>query len=247
MSGASPAPRKPCRRAECPPTCALERWCAAHGAEPGSAQALFPVWRSNVYASGNVLFHPGMTPVALFFLCAGSVRVTRADGNGRRKIVRMVRAPGFVGARALVAGQPYAAAAEVAEPTAVCMIDAARFRELWCGEPLVARLLAREFAGKLGAAQEHLADMALRTIPQRVAKLLSQRAGQNGEVELRESREELADMMGTSSPVICRALADLRRRRLITVDGRAVRVLDAARLRAAARLPREGGLSRLVY
>jgi hypothetical protein len=105
----------------------------------------------------------------------------------------------------------------------------------------LARVLARQLAAKLGEAEGHVADLALRTIRERLAKhlALAARAGKGDGVtfELCESRQELAEMLGTSPEVVSRTLAELSGRKLIEIDGRRIRVLDEGRLRSVARLP----------
>lgn len=232
-------PVKPCRTSACPPTCALGRWCEARGVDGRLAHAFFPVWRSELFSRGNILFHPGNLPAALFFLCTGRVRLWRCEG-GARRTVRIASAPDFVGVRELIAGTPYASTAEVMEETEVCMIEAGRFRTLWTRKPELARVLSRELAAKLARAEERVSDLALRTISERAAKhlvRLSEEAGGSAEVELGESRGELADLLGTSATVLCRALTALTRRGLIRVQGRRVVIRDARRLRAASHLP----------
>lgn len=230
-----------CRRGACGPTCALETWCASRGLPLSVAASFASIWRSNVYSRGNDLFYQGNEPFALFFLCSGRVKLVRAEGGGRHKIVRIVHAPDFLGERSLIAGEPYAATAEVMDEATVCLIDAARFRALWLERPELARVLARQLAAKLGEAEGHVADLALRTIRERLAKhlaLQARAAGNDGTaVELHESRQELAEMLGTSPEVVSRTLAELAARKLLVIDGRKVKVLDEARLRSVARLP----------
>lgn len=236
-----PSPSRACKRAGCGARCALESWCASRGLPPSLAESFSSVWRSNTYSRGNDLFYQGNEPFALFFLCSGRVKLVRAEGGGRHKIVRLVRAPDFLGERSLIAGEPYAATAEVMEEANVCLIDAARFKTLWVERPELARVLARQLAAKLGEAEGHVADLALRTIRERLAKhlALAARAGGGDGVafELCESRQELAEMLGTSPEVVSRTLAELAGRKLIAIDGRKIQVLDEGRLRSVARLP----------
>lgn len=236
-----PTAARACKRAGCTPRCALETWCASRGLPPSLAASFVSVWRSNVYSRGNDLFYQGNEPFALFFLCSGRVKLVRAEGGGRHKIVRIVHAPDFLGERSLIAGEPYAATAEVMDEATVCLIDAGRFKTLWMEKPELARVLARQLAAKLGEAEGHVADLALRTIRERLAKHLALQAragGNDGEsFELHESRQELAEMLGTSPEVVSRTLAELSGRKLLAIDGRNIRVLDEARLRSVARLP----------
>lgn len=232
--------RRPCGRMGGVVRCELEHWCAEHGLPQTSSAGFVSGWRSNMYVRGNVLFYQGNEPFALFFMCSGRVKLVRAEGGGRHKIVRIVKAPSFLGERSLIAQEPYAATAEVMDESHICLIDAARFLNFWTDRPELSRLLARQLAAKLGEAESQVADLALRTIRERLAKHLALEADAEkpgAPFELSESRQELAEILGTSPEVVSRTLADLAARKLIVIDGRIVRVLDDTRLRCAARIP----------
>jgi CRP/FNR family transcriptional regulator len=158
---------------------------------------------------------------------------------GRQHIVRMMTGPDFLGERALLAGQPYAASAQVMEDSRVCAIDGASFRALWRGEPELSRMLAIYLARKLAAADEAACDLALLTIRELLSRLIVDRLGPAGgdRVLFSESRQDLADILGTSAEVISRTLSELARRKILALDGRSVEILDGERLRAIAGLP----------
>lgn len=220
--------------------CALEGWFVALGLEPALSARFASGWRSNRYRRGDVLFYQDNEPMALYFLCSGSVKLARSDRAGRRQIIRIIRAPDLVGERALIARQNYAASAEVMDEARLCVIDAARFFRFWSESPELVRAIARRLASKLGEADVLAVDLALHTIQQRLSKLIVLQAEAlpkpEGAFLLTPSRRELAELLGSTPEVVSRALRELSRRRLIALEGQRVRVLDAARLGAAAGL-----------
>lgn len=206
----------------------------------GIAASFATGWRPNRYSRGNILFYQGNEPFALFFICSGRVKLVRAEDGGRHQIVRVVRAPNFLGERSLVAGEPYAATAEVMDDARICVIDSARFFRDWADRPELARMMARQLAAKLGEAEAHATDLSMRTIRERLAKLFCEEADaapERGRFDLQETRQEIAELLGTSPEVISRTIAELEDKDLVEVDGRRVRLLDASRLRRVARLP----------
>ncbi len=220
--------------------CELDAWCVDHGMPAPIASSFATGWRPNRYSRGNVLFYQGNEPFALFFICSGRVKLVRAEDGGRHQIVRIIRAPNFLGERSLVAGEPYAATAEVMDDARICVIDSARFFRAWADRPELARMIARQLAAKLGEAEAHATDLSMRTIRERLAKHFCEESGaaaKNGLFELSETRQEIAELLGTSPEVISRTIAELEDKKLVEVDGRRVRLLDAQRLRRVARLP----------
>lgn len=239
---AAPSVRdRACARSAGAGQCVLESWCASRGMSAPVAASFAAGWRENRYARGNILFYQGNEPFALFFLCQGRVKLVRAEDGGRHQITRIVRAPDFLGERSLVAGEPYGATAEVMDDARVCVIDSARFFRAWADRPELSRLIARQLAAKLGDAEAHAVDLSMRTMRERLAKHLCEQADASGKgggvFELAETRQEIAELLGTSPEVVSRTIAELEGRRLVDVDGRRVKVLDGKRLRAVARLP----------
>ena len=214
-------------------SCAFQTWSAGQGLSPAVCERMSPLWRSNLYQRGDVIFYQGNAPSSVYFLCHGSVKLVRDARMGRQHILRMMTGPDFLGDRAFLAGQPYAASAQVMEESRVCAIDGQSFRALWRGEPELPRMLAIYLARKLAESDEAACDLALRTIRELLARLIVDRfESAGGEVlQFSESRQDLADILGTSAEVISRTLSEFARKKLVARDGRGLRILDKGRLR----------------
>ncbi len=163
--------------------CAFTQWAGARGLPQVVCRRMSVLWRSNCYEKGNILFYQGNEPLSLYFLCSGLVKLVRADDSGRQHIVRIITAPDIVGDRALLAGHPYAASAQVMNDAQICSLEAGRFRELWRTEPELPRMFASYLAHKLAEADEAATDLALCTIRERLAKrIISRLNGGRGSV-----------------------------------------------------------------
>ena len=198
--------------------------------------------RVNTYHRGDVLFYQGNSPMTVYFICRGSVKLARSERMGRQHILRVVTGPDFLGERAMLAGQPYAASAQVMEDSRICAIDGESFRLLWRGEPELAQMLARHLAMKLKEADEAACVIALHTIREQLARVIVDhlKSDGGGRVTFSESRQDLADLLGTSPEVVSRTLSEFARKKLVTRDGRGLRILDGERLRAVAGLSAAG-------
>ncbi|OGR96637.1 MAG: hypothetical protein A2V88_01955 [Elusimicrobia bacterium RBG_16_66_12] len=218
----------------------FKRWADSLGIPLKSAERLSDCWRPGRYIPGNVIFYQGHQPLGIYFVRTGSVKLVRAEGTGRQRIIRVIQAPSVLGERSLIADLPYAAAGIALEDSCVCFIETARFQKLWDADPALSRFFARLLASKLGDADEAGTDLALRTIRERVAKFIITLEGASkapgAAVSLGMSRQELAEFMGTSPEAICRTFSELAAKGLISTQGRLVRILDRARLHAAAGL-----------
>ncbi len=227
------------RKPGCERACSLGRWLSGRGLGKRACGQWLTACTPNNYSRGNILFYQGNMPLGLYFVCQGRVKLVRGEGRGRQQIVRIVDGPAVLGERALVAQVPYAATAELAEDSRVCFSSANSFFRLWAEEPEISRLVARLLAERLGDTQQSLTDMGLHTVRERLAMIVVRRheAAQGGPVDLGESRQELAQLLGTAPEVVCRALSELEDKGILAVDGRHAEVRDETRLRWVAQMP----------
>ncbi len=225
---------------KCPRGCArdFKHWAFSLGLSAASFERLAAEWQNDVYAPGDSLFRQGDRPSCIYFVHTGRVKLVRSESTDRRRIVRLISGPSILGELALIAGQPYASTGKVLEEASICRIEAARFQELWGSDPELPRFFARLLAKRLGESDEAGSDLALRSIRERVAKLIlccEEASGAPGApVSLGLSRQDLAQVLGTGPEVVSRTIASLAANRLISVDGRMVLVLERVRLRQAA-------------
>jgi CRP/FNR family transcriptional regulator len=213
--------------------CVFQTWGGKHGLSSAACARISSLWRTNLYHRGDVIFYQGNAPSSVYFLCHGSVKLVRDARMGRQHILRMMTGPDFLGDRAFLAGQPYAASAQVMEDSRVCAISGESFRALWRSEPELPQMFAVYLARKLAEADDAACDIALRTIRELLARLVVDRLEACGGdlVQFSESRQDLADLLGTSAEVISRTLSEFERKKLVTREGRGLRILDAERLR----------------
>ena len=198
--------------------------------------------RFNIYEKGDVIFYANNKPLGLFFLASGKVKVVKSSFGERAHIPRVIKAPDLLGDRAFISGKHYTGTGVAMEPSHICFLDAAHSNRIFAKEPAFWQFLARRFAEELGAAEDHLLDLALKPIRERLAKHLIALMGPDADagearVTLGESRQETAEILGTTTEAVCRTLAEFRTRRWIAIAGPLVTILDPDRLRQLAGLP----------
>lgn len=221
--------------------CPLRKVPALRGLGEQAWRQLLSRRSARRYSKGNILFYEGNQPQGMHFLCRGRVKIVKSDFRRRSHIARVVEAPDLLGDRSFIAGQPYAGSGVVMEDSRVCFLSASQFERLFHGEPSFWRELSRRLARELGQAEDRERDLALKTSRARLAKHLLERMDvregkSKGLVDFKESRQELAEFLGTSPEAVCRTLAEFRGKKWVAAEGRAVRVLDEERLRQVADL-----------
>ena len=75
------------------------------------------------YKKNEMVFAEGARPNGLICLSLGKVKIFKEGVGGREQIVRLAKPGGFIGYRALFAGQNYHASAVAIENSTACTID----------------------------------------------------------------------------------------------------------------------------
>ncbi|MDP2865011.1 MAG: Crp/Fnr family transcriptional regulator [Elusimicrobiota bacterium] len=192
---------------------------------------------TNDYKKGNIIFYEGNKPFGVYFLCTGRVKIIRTDAGLHSSIPRVIEAPNLLGERAFLAGESYLGTGEALEDCRICFIDGAYFEKLFLELPQVCRALVKRLAAELGHAEEQLLDFGFKTVRGRLAKYIYEKTETKGSpnIQFPESRGDLAKILGTSPEVLCRLLAEFRKKGWIAVAGREVTVKDKARLEQVSR------------
>ncbi|MDD5210031.1 MAG: Crp/Fnr family transcriptional regulator [Elusimicrobiales bacterium] len=192
---------------------------------------------TNDYKKGNIIFYEGNKPFGVYFLCSGRVKIIRTDAGLHSSIPRVVEAPNLLGDRSFLAGEAYLGTGEALEDCRICFIDGAYFEKLFLEIPQVCRSLVKRLAQELGRAEEQLLDFGFKTVRGRLAKYIHEKTVSKGSnnIQFPESRGDLAKILGTSPEVLCRLLAEFRKKGWIAVTGRDVTVKDKPRLEQVSR------------
>jgi len=192
---------------------------------------------TNDYRKGNIIFYEGNHPFGVYFLCTGRVKIIRTDSGLHSSIPRVIEGPNLLGERAFLANEAYLGTGEALEDCRICFIDGAFFEKLFLEIPQVCRALVRRLAVELGHAEEQLLDFGFKTVRGRLAKYIVEKASSKNSpaIEFPETRGDLAKILGTSPEVLCRLLAEFRKKGWIAVSGRDVTVKDKPRLEQVSR------------
>lgn len=179
----------------------------------------------NGYRKRSVIFYEGNPSMGLFCVNSGKVKIYKHGVNGEVQIVRLSKAGDLLGYRALLSNEPYSATAEVLEDATICFMDRTTVLQLLQrNAPLSLRIL-RKVCQDLRAAEERTLDLIQKPVPQRVAALLlalqadfGENAKQGVRLNIALTREEMAEMVGTTAETLIRTLSEFKTRGLIDLE-----------------------------
>ena len=195
----------------------------------------------NVMPAGVLLFVEGQTPRGIFILCSGNVKLSTTSKDGKVLILKQAQAGEVLGLSAVISATNYEMTAETASPCQLNFIGRQDYMALLQRESEVgmhaAMWLSREFQG----AYRDIHDLVLaRSSSGKLARLLlscAPRGVQHAEeLHLRSAmtHEEMAQRIGSSRETVTRLLSDLKKKRLIRLEGATLVIRDRTGLEALA-------------
>ena len=186
------------------------------------------------YHKGQPLFDEGDACRGLFLIQSGAVKIYKLSESGREQILAILRAGDSVAELPLFDRAPYPASAAALEPTTILVIPLHRFDAEMERNPRLALAIIRTLARRMRTLVDLIADLSLRQVRQRLARLLLEESGGRAEFRLEFTNEELAARLGSVRDVISRTLSGLQNDGLIRVQGRRISLLDPDALREEA-------------
>lgn len=185
--------------------------------------------------SGGTLFWEGEPARSVSILCCGEIKLTTSSKEGKTLLVRIAKPGDVLGLSAAISGTPYETTAQALTPVQVKTLqtkDFLHFIETHIeGTMHTAQMLNREYRDALSDATRLALSIS---ISGRVARLFLDLASGHGTFTLAHTHEGLASMLGTTRETVTRVLGELKRKKIIDIEGKAVTIrrIDALELLA---------------
>lgn len=190
------------------------------------------------YEKGAVIFNEGEEADWIHFVYIGRIKIVKSAGV-RDLILEIIEAGEPIGAVAAFEGRPYPATAITLEPSGVLSIPSGSFFRLLETKPMMTRRLLAGLTLRLMALNKRMADMT-GSVEHRVAALITTLAARLGEerdggifIPLALSRQELADLTGTTIETAIRLMSRWHKEGIVLTekDGFQIPDMEAVRQR----------------
>jgi len=185
------------------------------------------------YKKGQTLFYEVTRPMGLFCINSGKVKVYKISSEGKEQILKLAKPGDFLGYRALISEEFYNSSATVIEEGAMCYIPKSDFLEILQKNPAFFRRMAKRVASELGMMEQELFTIAQKSVREWLAAtliMLKETYGMEGDesdlIDIALSREDLANIIGTATETVIRLLSDFKTQKLISLQGKKIKVLD---------------------
>ena len=177
-------------------------------------QRLAAVTETRAFEKGDYLFHEGDASELLFTVVSGRVKVTKTTARGTDVILEIFGPGDPVGAVAVYEARPYPASAVALESTTCLAVPRQAFFALLENHPSMVRGLLTGLTHRLVELTNRLAELSTGHVDTRLARFflkLADNIGQAGPqgtfIPLVLSRQELADMTGTTIETAIRIMS----------------------------------------
>lgn len=195
----------------------------------------------NCYQPRQVIFYEGNEPFGIHCVCSGQVKIYKSDPQGRQHIIRLLGSGDAMGHRSLLAGTVYSASAETLTDATVCFIDKKTFLHILETHPTTAMHVMCMLARDLEKQQEHSVGLVHKNVRERLAELLlafqvrfGRKTKKGIELEILLTREELAELIGTTQESVIRLLSEFRQEGVVETNGRLITLLHPQKLADSA-------------
>ncbi len=212
------------------------------GLDDEELKQLAPLVIERQLKRNTAIFHENYPAAAFYLVKRGRMKIYKMSRDGREQVLAILGEGQIFGDVPVFDGGPYPAGATTVDDAEIYLIPSNDFRQLLRRHPEIALKVIKVLGQRLRQAMELVRDLSFKQAPHRLAGLLLKLARESGsetadgtvEVDLSMSRQEIAEVVGTSRETVTRELKKLERAGIIRIDRRLVTILDRERLRSWA-------------
>lgn len=212
------------------------------GLSGGEMDELVRETQSIRYPKGAAVFSQGEGAASFFLLQKGHLRVVKVTPDGRQVVVRYVVPGEIFGVAAAFRRDTYPATAVAVVDSAALVWPSAAWPRLASKYPQLALNTLQAVGDRLYDAHDRVVEISTERVEQRVAHALLRlaaqvREGGGSEICLPVSRQDLAEIAGTTLFSASRMLKAWQSRGLVISGRQKVTILDIDGLRSLAERP----------
>ena len=194
----------------------------------------FSIERS--FMPNEFIFWDGDAPEWFYIIAEGEVKVLKHSSLGKDFIIAFFGPGEMLGEVGVFENKPYPASAQAIVETKAVGIKREDFLSFLANRPQVALRIINVMAGRLRDAQGRLRDLAGERVEQRLASVLLMLSAKLGST-LPFTRQEIAEMAGTTTETAIRVMSHLKDRGIIhSVRGEVI-ILNEEKLRLLSEGP----------
>lgn len=189
------------------------------------------------FKKNQIIYAEKDEPVYLWCLLKGKVKLYKDGIGGRQQILRLYRPIQYFGYRAFFAQEPYVSTAAAFEASALGSIPMSIVKQIIDSNRELAWFFIHELSKHLGGSDTKIVTLTQKHIRGRLAEalmlLLDNYGYEDDGATLRiyMAREDIANLSNMTTSNAIRTLSSFAQERIITVDGRRIKIINEEALR----------------
>ncbi len=189
------------------------------------------------FKKNQIIYAEGEAPEYLWCLLKGKVKKFKEGVGGRVQILRLIRPVQYFGYRAFFAQEPYVSSAGAFEASTLGSVPMELVMDLIRNNNNLALFFIKELSRNLGGSDTKIVNLTQKHIRGRLAEaliVLKENYGyedDNSTLRIYMAREDLANLSNMTTSNAIRTLSNFVNEKIITVDGRRIRILNEAMLK----------------
>ena len=209
---------------------------------PAQREVLAQNFTIQKFKKNETIYCEGETPMHLMCLLSGKVKIYKEGVGGRSQIIRVIKDKEYFAYRAYFAEENYVTAASAFEPCTICLIPMTAIVQLLRENSELGMFFIRQLSIDLGIADERTVNLTQKHIRGRLAESLLFLKDTYGVEEddstlsIYLSREDLANLSNMTTSNAIRTLSLFAAEKLITIDGRKIKIIEEDRLRKISKI-----------
>ena len=185
------------------------------------------------YKKNETIYCEGETPHHLMCLISGKVKIFKDGVGGRSQIIRMIKPREYFAYRAYFAKQDFVTAAAAFEPSVVCLIPMSAITTLVAQNNDLAMFFISD-ERTVNLTQKHIRGRLAESLIFLKESYGLEEDGSTLSIYL--SREDLANLSNMTTSNAIRTLSQFATVRLITIDGRKIKIIEEEKLKKISKI-----------
>lgn len=207
------------------------------GLEEADLKKIADISIERKYKKNMIIFLEGEPGDGFYYIKSGKIKVYRTYMDGKEHIIHIFGAGEVIGEATLFTNIPYPASAVVYEDSVVGCIKNSDLEALVKENSDLALSIIRILVRKLSLGQEKIRSLAFNDVFSRCATLLLKLAQDHGletdsgiMIDIQLTRQELAEMAGTTRETISRAMSRFKKEKSLTEKDDRIVILNKSKL-----------------
>jgi CRP-like cAMP-binding protein len=177
---------------------------------------------------GQTVLSEGEVAEGFFVLVQGKVKIFKLSTEGKEQILHFVGPGESFGEVPMFSGGRFPASAETTEKSRIFFFPRAAFLNLIGTDPTLAMNMLADLSKRLRQMTRLVEELSLKEVPSRLAAYILYLSSENesDDVGLDITKGQLASLLGTIPETLSRILGKMSAQKVISVQGRKLKILD---------------------